>query len=492
MKKIILLAGIMAISMFAKTVDKTGGLAFRFDDNQKLEKWVALAQVFDRYGYPMSLALNMDSDNPYNDATLEFLHKALKNGHELMDHTPDHSVFSFQHPQAEKYADEPWVDHVTGNRVCAKYTIRNDAPQKEARFKFKASVNGNSIELPEEVKRRYWPNSQHVIINGKAYVLRGKDANTFFLESFWREPVDLGRLGEIEVEYASKYYGFSVDARALQEMSKLVQERRAKIGLPPATAWIQPGSPEAIIQADNVRDALASKGYVSGATYQDNAALVFCEPEPMRCAYAMMWGQINLERRPTIEMLKKSVADAVATHRVLISSSHIRTEQFEDELDGFARLHDELLKWCKEQGIMVKTQSEWARILYFSKTRPSENILPSPKVDLNGDNVPDGYVLGKDTVWEKGQISVAGKDYVCGIQRLGGVEKGKNKLALKIKGGTPCVRITFFTNAGKGDTLEFKSKKFSFDVPENTVTLNIDIWNEADEKMVFKGGKLSK
>lgn len=491
MKKLMAMAGIMAISAMAQTTDKTGGLAFRFDDNQPLERWQAMSEVFDKYGYPMSLALNMEKDNPFDEPSLAFLHEGLKKGYELMDHTPNHSAFTFLHPQAEKYANEPWVDHINGKKVCLKYIVRNDAPESDARFTFKATINGNTITLPEEVKQKYI-NGQHAIINGKAYVLRPKSKDNFILESFWREPVDLGELGEVEVEFASKNYGFAVDVRGLKEACKLVRERREKLGFPAATTWIQPGSPEAIIQADNVREAYAPEGYVSAATYQDSAALVFCEPEPMRCAYAMMWGQICLEPKPALDQLKKTVADAVATHRVLIASSHIRTEQFADGIAGFAKLHDELLEWCKAKGIMVKTQSQWARLLYHTKTDPNENILPPLNVDLNEDGIPDGYTLGKSSIYENGTVSVSGKNYLCGIHRLGGVEKGTNKLEFDIQGGAPRVRITFTPNKGQAQSLEFNNAECSFDVPENTVTINIDIWNLSEEKMLLKGGTLHK
>ena len=470
--------------------DKTGGLAFRYDDNQPLAKWKALAEVFDKHGYPMSLALIATGDNAFNAETLAFLKEEAAKGHELMDHTPNHSVYWFMHPNAEKYAKEPWVDHIKGNKVCGKYQLRDDAPPQFARFPFKAKVKGNSIELPDNVKKKYWPGSNHVIINGKAYILRGRSENEFILEDFWRDPIDLGDLGEVECEFASKSYGFRADIGLLKEMARIVRAHREKLGLPPATAWIQPGSPEAILQADNVREAYAEFGYVSGATYPDSALLTFCEPDPMRCAYAMMWGQINLERMPTLAELKKNVADAIATHKVLIASSHIRTEKIPGGLEAYVRLHDELLQWCKEKGVMVKTQSEWARLLYHTKTNPQENVFPSLAVDRNEDGNPDGFERIDGVVYANGTFSRQNRGKLFQTLPLGGVERGKNTLKLDIEGGMPRVNIHFMRRWGKLGTETFKGTEGSFEVPPNTLTVVIELINEQDAPIIFKGGYL--
>ncbi len=488
MKKLIMAALLAATAMVQ--ADKTGGLAFRYDDNQPLAKWQALAEVFDRYGYPMSLALIAKGDDVYDAKTLAFLKEAAAKGHELMDHTPSHSAFFFSSPDAQKYANEPWVDHIRGNKVYCKYRMREDAPPSIRHITFKAKVQGNHIELPDDVKKFYWPGSNHVIINGKAYILMGRSENEFILEDFWSDPIDLGDLGEVECQTANKSFDFYAELGALKEMARLVQEHRKKLGLPPATAWIQPGSRVAIVQADNVRDAYAEFGYVSAATYQNSAALVFCEPNPERCAFAMMWGQINLERTPSLDELKKAVADAVATHRVLIASSHIRTNAFPDGLAGYVQLHDKLLKWCKEKGVMVKTQSEWARLLYATKTNPQENIFPSLAVDLNEDGNPDGFEKVNGVVWKNGTLSRQNRGKLFQTLPLGGVERGKNTLKLDIEGGAPCVNIHFWSRGRKIGVETFKGTEGTFEVPQETVTIVIEVINEKDAPIVFKGGSL--
>ncbi len=470
--------------------DKRGGLAFRYDDNQPLAKWRAMAEVFDKYGYPMSLALIATGDNAFNAETLAFLKEEAAKGHELMDHTPAHSAFFFSCSDAQKYTNEPWVDHIRGNKVYCKYKMREDAPPSIRHITFKAKVQGNHIDLPDEVKKFYWPGSNHVIINGKAYILMGRSENEFILEDFWSEPIDLGDLGEVECQTANKSFDFYAELGALKEMARLVQEHRKKLGLPPATAWIQPGSRVAIVQADNVRDAYAEFGYVSAATYQNSAALTFCEPDPERCAYAMMWGQINLERTPSLEELKKAVADAVATHRVLIASSHIRTNAFPNGLDGYVRLHDELLKWCKEKGVMVKTQSEWARLLYFTKTDPQENVFPSLTVDLNEDGNPDGFERIEGVTCANGILSRQGRGKLFQTLPLGGVEHGKNTLKLDIEGGKPCVNIYFWNRGRKLGMETIKGTEGSFNVPQDAVTVVIELINEQEAPMTFRGGSL--
>ena len=139
---------------------------------------------------------------------------------------------------------------------------------------------------------------------------------------------------------------------------------------------------------------------------------------------------------------------------------------------------------------MVKTQSEWARLLYATKTNPQENIFPSLAVDLNEDGNPDGFEKVNGVVWEKGTLARQNRGKLFQTLPLGGVERGKNTLKLDIEGGAPCVNVHFWNRGRKIGVETFKGTEGAFEVPQETVTIVIEVINEKDAPMIFKGGSL--
>ena len=53
----ILFAGTFLLAQAETAVPKTGGVCFRFDDNKPPEHWRQMGELFEKYGYRMSLAL---------------------------------------------------------------------------------------------------------------------------------------------------------------------------------------------------------------------------------------------------------------------------------------------------------------------------------------------------------------------------------------------------------------------------------------------------
>ena len=139
---------------------------------------------------------------------------------------------------------------------------------------------------------------------------------------------------------------------------------------------------------------------------------------------------------------------------------------------------------------MVKTQSEWARLLYHTKTNPQENVFPSLNVDLNEDGIPDGFEKVNGVVWENGTLARQNRGKLFQTLPLGGVEHGRNTLKLDIEGGLPRVNVHFWNRGRKISVETFKGTAGTFEVPQETVTIVIEVINEKDAPIVLKGGTL--
>ena len=86
MKNIILL---MLLNFFLFSMvysQKEGGIAFRIDDNQKIDRYLEYADVFNKYNQKFTFAINLDRVE--NTEYLTGLKKLQADGHEMMDHTP--------------------------------------------------------------------------------------------------------------------------------------------------------------------------------------------------------------------------------------------------------------------------------------------------------------------------------------------------------------------------------------------------------------------
>ena len=498
MKKLTLSAAVLAtVSAFSAepgTVKKEGGVGFRFDDNHPLKVWSEMAAVFDKHHAPLMYGV-IFRPNCFNNEEKAFLRSLVKRGHEIMDHTPNHSAFQFIAEDAAKYAGEPWVDHVTGNIVCLKYQRRNDEPENEKPVAFKADLNGDRVIIPEEFQKYFLPENGHMIYEEKVYAVSPdrKNPGRFTALTFWGEPVKFKPVKGADVTTASKKFGFAATEAGMSKLAELTAAECKKIGIPVPTAWIQPGGFEAILQADNVRKGYARHGYICAATYQNPANKIYCETNPERCAYAMKWGQLHLDRVP-LDKLKTQIVDAYAKHQVLFASSHMKPANGMT-WEAYLKLHAELLAWLNEVKIPVRTQSDWARRLYYSKTDPAENIFPSWTVDLDQNGRPDGYdeLPPGVTISADGILTAANSGLAFAISRLGGLEKGENTLKFIVKSGKVQVKINFYQRnriLDKMLTLDGPVSKFT--VPADADFADIKVFNVGSGPLVLVGAALNR
>ncbi len=468
--------------------DKRGGICFRVDDNKPIQQWIEFAEIFDRHGFKFCAALcpgRMAGDEDYT----RLVRSLQDRGHEIMDHTPLHSVDKLPLPHganADTWDTKPGVDHVDETRVYLTY----DAIDTTSLAEYRADISGNLMKsrttgvLNDTNQTRFI--AVYVPHTGSVFRFRQVERSgdvALALRSFWDEDnVDLGEHRDVVFHKLSKAdVRMTLAARRLLAESSLNLFR--EIGLERPVTWIQPGSGGCSdFWREDVKTCFGDRyGYVAAATYPDRSSKCFNEDDPDgdKC-YGMQWGDFNDEARDLDWNLKR-IADGVAGHRVLIGHSHFWEHVMPDGWDGYLERVDRILSWCNHNGVPVRTYSEWAEALYRTKPDPSVNGFPDLNVDLDADGVPDGFdVLSSELVHGRGKagvidpfLSVKNAGTICKVDRLGGLEKGANTFSVRTRGHpVGAIEATFrFFEVETTEKLTFSVNSHEWTEQHATVTV---------------------
>jgi hypothetical protein len=438
MRIIVCLAMAFSLSIHAAGTDKQAGVCFRGDDNHTPEKWNELRAVFDKHGYKLCASLNL-LDGHKRKGYMEFVRDLQAGGHEVMDHTPMHRVFVLRYDseaEAAALAEKAFVDHAVGRMVYFGYRI---APVRSAQTG-KATVAGKSFRPADADAFKNWRGAPFLSFADKpevVYLLNQNKEGGFELLSFWGEDtVNLGaereatyrRLGKDEIR---------VLPEALRYQTQLVLDICKRYDVRPPTSWVQPGGSEPTLWRDDLAQICGQEfGYTAAATYPDSSRKCFNEYDPDGDRrFAMQWGNF-IEDGRDLAWNKTRIADGVARHHVMFGHSHLKGPETLGGWPGTLQRTDDLLAWCKETSIPVRTMAEWADILYTQKTDPTVNVFPDIATDRDGNGRPDGILLGAGVTVEKSEAGCrlrATRDgVVCKVLELGGLEKGRNTLSVEL------------------------------------------------------------
>lgn len=463
------------------STDKRGGVCFRVDDNKPIQQWIEFAKVFDRYGFKFCAALcpgRMAGDEEYVG-----LVRALQDrGHEIMDHTPLHSVDKLPLPQgadADAWRAMPGVDHVDATRVY----LTPEAIDPSLLAEYRADISGNLMRsrtsgvLNDPNQTRFIavcvPHTDSVY---RFRLIERSGEVVLALRSFWDEDnVDLGEHRDVVFHKLSKAdVRMTLDARRLLAESSLSLFER--LGLDRPLTWIQPGSGGCSdFRREDVKSCFGDLyGYVAAATYPDRSLKCFNEDDPDgdKC-FGMQWGDFDDEARDLDWNLKR-IADGIARNLVLIGHSHFWEHVMPDGWEGYLKRVDGILSWCKDNRVPVRTYSEWADVLYRTRPDPDVNVFPELSIDLNADGVPDGYDMPSAEVVRNGGgpgangvfLSLQNAGPICRVERLGGLERGANTFSVWTR-GRPGGSIE--TTFGFFEVETTEKLTFSVESPEWTV-----------------------
>lgn len=445
--------------------DKQGGICFRVDDNQSKEHYSEYAAIFDKYNYKACFSLNIKWLLIYKPAVIDTLLKMQHNGHEIMDHTPNHRTqYLTNISDTSFYSGRSGVDHISNDTVCLRWeSVKRDSYNDEGLI----DINGNNVISMNNgefynvdavyIYAIYLPIMNKIFRVGNVKNSVRTDPDTLAITSFWDEQINIGtfyglqydKIGLVDVKMAdSAIY-------LLAELTHITFEQ-AKLNFP--KTWIQPGWPTPRFYREEIKRIIESNfGYTGAATYPNRAFKCYNEyNDSDDKQFGVQWEDFN-EDEWTLQQNKSIIADRIARHYVSIGNSHFNYTLLPGGWTGYIGRVDSLLIWCKENNIPVFTQSKWTDILYKTPQDPSINIFPNLNIDLDKNHIPDGFYT-KSSGYTDGffdtssgvpesnnrsfRINRIGS--ICFINDLGGLEKDTNDFHIWTKGPSGSIITVHF------------------------------------------------
>ena len=397
-----------------------------------------MSSLFEQHGFRMCLAVM--PDNIALPQQGELLAQLAKRGHEIMDHTPGHAMFQLRYPtkqEFEKAAKLPFAAETRpgSNWVFFQYEFRKDHPEN---IRFTGSVRGNELTAddPAFQKRLTFTRKVHIPSTGKLYGIRIIDGRSR-LFTFW------GTGGvNLALEHEPMILCSDMAIRPSKALLRYMAERSRrgfrKYGIPDPKVWCQPGGWEPFLSVEEIRDVYGNEYHYRSASCVPEVYPYFnCfnDPMPDRYRFAMRPSFRFFDEQATLNEIKKQIADAVARHRVLIFLSHMNTRRIPGGWKAYLDSHRQLLAWLREKRIPVRTQTEWAEILYSQRPDPNPDIMPPLHVDLNEDGIPDGweFLSGAKADLQQGK-AILSRTGILKVNGLAGLEKGVNRFTLRCSG----------------------------------------------------------
>ncbi|MCB0748482.1 MAG: hypothetical protein KDC90_13555, partial [Ignavibacteriae bacterium] len=439
---------IFFFTSFTITIPQTkkGGICFRTDDNQPIERYLQYGNLFTKYNQKFTLAINY-ARSEITPSYISGLLTLQNNGHEIMDHTPMHRTNTFEALFPNEYTNHPGVQNINGTKVSLKFKSVDYVNASHSGY---LDIIGNKLisssgEFASFKKKEcyfYFPDLDKLVFVHES--TGWLDNNTVQILDVWWDPIDLGAHNNV------KYYNFDYDNVHLTKdgIKALVKEsiRRAEYyGLQRPYSWVQPGGYHPQLERNELKLAISGElGFKSAGVFPNPGLKVFNEYNPENDKqFGMNFGDFRDDIWST-QQCKTLIADRIAKHHVVIGESHFTWgyEGLLGDWSGFLQRTEELIQWCIANDIPIKTYSEWSDILYRQTPNPNENIFPLLNVDLDQNNIPDGYntlagTLDKnDGALQTSNYSVSKNQQgeICKIVELGGIEKGLNDFEIWTKG----------------------------------------------------------
>jgi len=473
----------------AQVTNKEAGVCFRVDDTQPIDKLRMFDSLFRSKGLKFTFGCNAQIVERIGGEEYWTLLKDMQTyGHDIADHSANHNSHFFEVTSMQDtlmYAAKPGVDHINkvfynpnanGPRICLKYNLVNTkglGDEGNVTIRGNKLITQNNGEFSssriygsQNITKFYLPSLNLVLGFSGISNVNPLDPDTATLMSFWNEDVNFENTGLIPFKMLSNF-DIEVNKEGFLLMQQHTQYLFAKHGLKNPTTWIQPGGEQPYLSEGFIEETLGHEfSYLSGASYP-TCVKAFNEYDPNGSRrFSMQWGDFYEENQST-SSIKNTIADRLARHHLSIGLNHFSLYggfAWDDLLINI----NEILDWCKVKNIKIETYDYWANELYSKIPNQNVNIAPSLNVDLDEDGLPDGFgnlnTFDPTTgVAQSGGKSFSGKNgQVITIQRLGGVEKGKNVIRLSTKGGTENDKVNIFIN------VQDKNINYYFDVPANT------------------------
>jgi len=429
---------LLRIGAGEEVVPKQGGVCFRYDDIHKVREWEEMADLFERNGFRMCLAVMPDSfATPQHG---ECLAQLAKREHEIMDHTPEHSMFQLRYPTKQEFEEAAKLPFVAETRpgsnwVFFRYEFRKDHPENA---RFTGSVSGNELTVadPEFLNRLTYTRKIYIPSTGKIYGIRIQDGRRRLFTFWGTGGVNLSLKNEPMILCSD--LAIRPSGALIRYMAERSRRGFRKYGIPDPKVWCQPGGWEPFLTVEEIRDVYEKEFHYGSASCVPEVYPYFnCfnDPDPDRYRFAMRPMFRFFDEEASLDEIKKRIVDSAARHRVLIFLSHMNTRRIPGGWKTYMESHGQLLAWLREKRIPVRTQTQWAEILYSKKADPTVDMMPPLTVDLNDDGIPDGWDFnsGAEADLAKGE-AILPRTGILEVNGLAGLEKGRCRFSLRCRG----------------------------------------------------------
>ena len=460
----ILTAAALAGTAFGAALQDKVGICFRFDDNQPVERWQKLAEVFEKHGYRFSMAINSEAaaaDPQY----ARLLADMAARGYEVMDHTPEHTVIqmTLASPEAaQALAGEEYVDHVAGRVVYFKFNFDSkNGGIRELTLSLEGNriLNGGAAGLQDNHAGCY------VVMPDGAIYLVAKNGSEFkLLSKHCEDNVNLPKMDNVKVRLADRG-AFTVDDRALAQLAQHTRELYKAMGVPAPRTLVTPGGWGLYPGADQIQRVYGQQfQYAAADQFYPWWNNTFSGNKLDRYRMAPFWQSLETN---SVEQEKKLFADLLATNHVVPVISHLWLHGVNNSLDELLKRNDEFLAWVKSKNIPVRNYAEWADILYSAPADPACNIFPAFDRDLNDDGIPDGFDIKAGITVKDGVLTGQGEIFY--ISSLGGFTPGRSVVRVEGKAGAGRAKlILVFFFCGPYSNAAAKTVNVSFDFTSDT------------------------
>jgi len=490
--------------LIAQNLCKSSGVCFTASDNHSLQSLNSYAYVFDKYSFHFGFALNLGLIDSLDFNYINAIKVLQNNGHELIDHTPNHNTTFFivdNIYQTFSYFAHPGVDHISAKKVCLKYDSLNlDSFLDEGDVlisgnkvisvnpgEFRNFNTGNpvtNIFLPSINKLYTYYNLKNLNIN---------DPDTLYLLSFWNEQISALN-GTFQYR---KLAGNCIYMNPLGLAALLMQTKNycIKFGFEKPVIWIQPGGNYPMITNENINTPCVSEDFKGAFTIYQKSVKGYNEYNPGNIKRFSFQGYDFFSETTPLNVIKSIIADLVARHRIAYDSHHLgSTSNLLGGWSGFISRTDSLLAWCQMKSIPVKNFSEWVSLLYDSVPNPYQNVFPFLHVDLDEDGFPDGFLKNTfgDITFSGGPLTGnnyclrrSSQGYLLYVSGLAGIEKGINVLEFYSKGNeydSVIVKIIYDqSNYNESFKLsckasDWKKQRIEFNCPDTNTTVSISFY----------------
>lgn len=348
----------------------TPGVVLRFDDAHPAAEWQELLDAFEAEGLKASFAL--PAAQVKNREQEAFLRRASAAGHEIMDHTHDHTMYSYGCRDAaefERFRTLPIVAETNAalRLVGFRFTFDKSHP---GNFSFCGFVtNGVLVVSPDVAKRLKRPNKIFVPSLGRFCGFFDDADGHIGLCSFYTYRIkESFGLPEGELILCD-HRAFSIGDDILRFQAARSREAFRRIGLPDPKVWIQPGGWDPLLPVDSFRRVYEKEfGYrvadcIPGSSPKWNGDPQASDPALARFTFRPAPYFDSAAVPP--DAVRRKILEAQARGRGICLLSHTWVPP--TMKGGRREWMDEtkkLLRWLKDQRIPVRTMSEMADLLW--------------------------------------------------------------------------------------------------------------------------------